>query len=220
MCLRRIGVSLSLVSLSVLGLAVAALGSSSVGVRAQTPDDRWPCVGQVNFDKLTDNPSLNLDPRLAVATHTVPANDPDSRPGPVDEAQLAWTLPNVRSLKCVWIGVQLPGTSYFMAQYILRPGEAADMQSLTIPPVGNAGNYCFRLVALTATEKGAFADRCAQIANPRVPRGPEDGPLPPDTGTGLSASGGTFASVIGGVMAVVVGGSIVLLSTRRLRTRR
>jgi len=184
-------------------------------VSTQSPDDRWPCVDQVNFDSLVDNPSLNLDPGLALATRTVPANT-----GPVDEVQLTWALPNVASLKCVWVGVQLPGTSYFMAQYILRPGEAADMRSLTIRPAGNAGTYCFRLVAMTATEKGAFADRCAQIVNVRVPAGPQDGPFPPDTGTGTSSSHSTVVGVIGEAMAAVGGVGIAVLSTKRLRGRR
>lgn len=218
--LRRFGVRLSFVSVALAGLAWPVLGVGRLPeAHAQATDDRYPCVGQVDFNSLPVDATLSLSPHLAVTTRTVPASDPALRPGPVDEAHLTWDLPSAPALKCIWVGVQLPETSYFMAQYILRPGEAASMAALDIRPSGNAGSYCFRVVAMTSTARGELADRCVSIKNPQMPRGPDDGPRPPDAGSGSQLSvNGPVTTV--GLAAAAIGAGMVLLSLFVRRVRR
>lgn len=215
---RRIGLRVSVMSLA--AAAVTAYGSV-VGVSGASaqPDDRWPCVGQVDFSQLGKDPRLTLTPQAAVVSRRgAPASG--SAAQAVDAVQLTWDLPSVEGgVKCIWIGVQLPGTSYFTAEHILRPSETPDMKSIAIEPSGNAGTYCYRVVALTATARGEFADRCVEIQTPRVPPPPDDAPLPPNAGSGTTGVGNPFALVGGAVLSsfglVVLAASILKGRSRR-----
>ncbi len=186
---RRIGVRLSVVSLVAATVIAYAAAVVVVPSASAQPDDRWPCVGQVDFTQLGKDPRLTLTPQAAVVPRpAAPASG--SAAQAIDAVQLTWDLPNVEGgVKCIWIGVQLPGTSYFTAEHILRPSETPDMKSIAIEPSGNAGTYCYRIVALSGTARGEFADRCVEIKSPRVPPPPDDAPLPPNAGSGSTGVG-------------------------------
>lgn len=134
--------------------------SATVGVEAAAGEGRNgsdPLLEQTVA--CTPGPSAAKRSLILCTAPDVPADPLSTRLSTPRQAKPAasgctLTAANFASLKCVWVGVQLPGTSYFMPQYILgletRVGAATVIRS---------SNRAFRGIRAPGPESSASMPR-------------------------------------------------------------
>lgn len=132
-----------------------------------------------NFDT-----TLQLTGRAEVTARNAPAED--ERETSSDVVTLSWRL-QAGSARCIWIQRKVPEGSYSaVADFVLAP----DQSTRTDRPAGNAGEFCYRMFAVSDAGRSPPVESCVNITTPRR-LVVFDGPAPgaPDAGSGTAAGG-------------------------------
>jgi hypothetical protein len=132
-----------------------------------------------NFDT-----TLQVAGRVEVTGRSAPAGEAGGAPS--DEVAISWSLKSGPAT-CFWIQRKAPGGDYTaVADFVLRP----DQLSVRDWPGPLAGEYCYRIFAVSARGPSRPVESCAAITSPRAPvvfDGP--GPGAPSAGGGTGTDG-------------------------------
>lgn len=198
--------------LSVAWLAAIAALANAAPSSAQTA--QLPCPGMMNLVEGKIDPTLHLTARAEVTSRSAPADAGAARAS--DEVTLSWSL-SAGQVKCIWIQKRGPGVAYSaLADFVLTPDQTSRIDR----PGALAGDYCYRVFAISDAGRSEPVESCVNITSPRVPAGPSDSPpLAPAAGEGERVDGSRDFGLMWVGISAIVGGmaALWLPALRRVR---